>query len=205
MTKNSVGALILAAGTSSRMGTPKQLLKLNHSSLLEWTIRHVLAYPFEDVLVVTGHEEEGVKSHVGVTSSRLRWITNEDYDKGQGTSFALGMKNLMNRTSTVMVFLGDQPFIQKRTISAIHSKAIKYNQGQDPFVLRPFYKETPGHPVVWGNIDALPLSKITDQGGRQLMKSVVQHSCEIEDPLITIDIDTPADYEKAKRMSHYLT
>ncbi|RKL68271.1 hypothetical protein CR203_07255 [Salipaludibacillus neizhouensis] len=207
--KSSVCAVILAAGTGSRMenATPKQLLPLKGQYILERVIHQVQKHPFEQIILVVGHEADALKRKTKIDSARVQWLTNEDYLRGQSTSFLTGLRNVRPSISSAMVFLGDQPFILDTTIAAIFKHgASKSEREAAGFVIQPCFKEVPGHPVYWGNIQTLSLSDISgDRGGLQQMKTVRKEAMEVKDPFISFDIDTPEDFTSAKKMAHYLT
>ncbi|MFC0471113.1 nucleotidyltransferase family protein [Halalkalibacter kiskunsagensis] len=199
MKNKDICAVILAAGTSTRMGTAKQLLPFKQMYLLEYVIKHVLAQSFEQVFVVIGHNADEIMEHISLPSSRCRWIINDKYQLGQSTSFTIAMKTIEPTFSQAMLFLGDQPFIKPKTIQSVFEEGNgKEKRLTCPFVIRPFYENKPGHPLYWGNIKKLDISTLSgDKGGRGLLSSVKKHHLPVNDPNILVDIDTPADYQKA--------
>lgn len=200
-------AIILAAGTSSRMGKPKQLLELEGKCILERVINQVMKHPFERVIIILGHRDDEIRRKISIDSDRVTWVNNPDYLKGQSTSLLVGLNEIPKSIPAATVFLGDQPFISESTISEVNRTGNdRLEKEGEPFVIRPFYKDKPGHPVYWGNIHQLHVPKLTaDRGGLQLMKSASQYYIQISDPFVFIDVDTPKDFTDAKRMSHYLT
>src|SRR5690625_1268283 len=114
----SISALILAAGTASRMGCTKQLLDLGGAPLLQQVMQNVTPFPFEEIFTVLGHDAEQVENNVVIKDARCRWIVNPSYIKGQSHSLKIGMAAI--QTAHVMVFLGDQPFITNTTIFKIY-------------------------------------------------------------------------------------
>ncbi|WP_416148665.1 nucleotidyltransferase family protein [Salipaludibacillus sp. HK11] len=207
MSKTAGYALILAAGTSSRMGEAKQLIQLEGQYILERVINQVMRHPFKRVIIILGYCAEEIKGAISIHSDRVEWIYNPNFLKGQSTSLLAGLSAVPESISAATVFLGDQPFIDEATISSIISIGKnQLKQVNDSFVIRPFYKGTPGHPVYWGNIHCLPMSDLSgDRGGVQLMKYAKQHSYQVDDPFVFVDVDTPSDLADAKRMSHFLT
>ena len=86
-----VFAVILAAGTSSRMGRPKQLLDWGGVPLLEAVIRKVLNHPFSEVIAVTGYRGEEIQRVIPIDEDRFRWVMNDRYSAGQSTSLLAGI------------------------------------------------------------------------------------------------------------------
>ncbi|SDY18528.1 molybdenum cofactor cytidylyltransferase [Evansella caseinilytica] len=200
-----VCAVILAAGTSSRMGREKQLLPLKGRYLLEWVIATALIFPFEAVFVITGHQSEKIREKIGINASRLKWIKNARYERGQSASFHVGWRAVMDTgCKGAMFFLGDQPFLTEETIRFVFRTGQRRQQQETaPFAIRPVYHGCPGHPVFFGNISGLEVTTVTgDQGGRSLLRELPQqHLLPVSDPFITFDIDTEADYQQAQQIA----
>lgn len=200
MKDQNIGALILAAGTASRMGTAKQLLKLNKEPMLAHVIQLALAECFSEVIAVIGHEANAIQETIHVTDARFRWVINEDYHMGQGTSLKKGMNQISKRHSSVMVFLGDLPFISLKTTHDIFKQgASMLKEYEKSFVVQPSYQGTAGHPVFFGNIKPEWFKEIEgDRGAKAIMdKFKVKKRMPVEDQGVLFDIDTPEAYQKA--------
>ncbi|WP_153731528.1 nucleotidyltransferase family protein [Sporosarcina obsidiansis] len=200
--KPSICAIILAAGTSSRMGKPKQLLPLGEQSLLERTIHRLVDEDFSEVIAVIGHEAKAIKEKISIKNERFRWIENEAYLTGQSSSLKTGIVSLKEHHSHAMVFLGDLPFISDETIRLIYQTGVdRLKEYGESFVIRPTYKEVPGHPVFFGNINRHHFAQLQgDTGGKSIMKRIPHHILlEVEDEGILMDVDSPEDYVEAKR------
>lgn len=198
---SDVTALILAAGTSSRMKTAKQLLDLGGIPLLERVIRLVLPFEFADIVTVVGNHADSIKKRISFSDRRFRWIDHPDYHRGQSSSLKKGMEAL--QTPSVMVFLGDQPFISEKTIQTVlDCSCEKQTMLDNPFVVRPSYRDVPGHPVCLGNVHGIDFTGLTgDEGAKTVLKTLDhRYVFEVDDPGVVFDIDTPADYQKAIRM-----
>ncbi|MDT8860883.1 nucleotidyltransferase family protein [Alkalihalobacillus sp. MEB130] len=200
MDRNKVGAVLLAAGTSSRMGTAKQLLQLQKKTLLETVLDQVLTHPFEKVYVVLGHRAEEIKNSVATSSEYVRWIDNPNYKEGQSTSILKAMNSLDSSVDSVMFFLTDQPFIRSNTVSKILTVGCeRMRHDSNPFVIRPTYKNKPGHPVFWGNVSGVPFSQLSgDSGGKEIMHLMQKELVPVSDRYVLFDIDTPDDYKEAQ-------
>lgn len=203
MKREPVCAVILAAGKSSRMGVNKQLLKLDGMYLLERVIKKVLAHSFDQVIVVIGFEASRIQQLIQLDSSCIQWVMNADYEKGQSTSFLTAIRHLQKNIQSAMFFLGDQPFITNETIESTFEKGReRATSDSGPFVIRPFFEGKPGHPVFWGNVRLVDFETLSgDKGGRRLMGSFAMEKFSVDDPYVVFDIDTPDDFEEAKRLS----
>ena len=115
----TVGLLLLAAGASRRLGTPKQLLSYKGESLLRRAARTALASLCRPVVVVTGAHRESVESEIA--DLPLEIVFNEEWAMGMGASIRAGMEYLTARTDThaVVVMLCDQPRVEARIINEL--------------------------------------------------------------------------------------
>jgi molybdenum cofactor cytidylyltransferase len=199
LNNKDICAVILAAGSSTRMGTAKQLLQLDGKYMLEHVIRNVVAQTFTKVMVVIGHKADEIRKRISIPSSHCSWIINNKYHLGQSTSFKAALEHMDSSFRSAMFFLGDQPFIKAETIKTVLEEGRHKDKSMtNPFVIRPFYEHQPGHPVYWGNVKALDSSMLSgDEGGKRLLDLVEKYYLNVNDPNILFDIDTPADFKKA--------
>ncbi|WP_312108187.1 nucleotidyltransferase family protein [Brevibacillus reuszeri] len=196
-------AVILAAGTASRMGTAKQLLSLQGYPMLEHVIRLVLKADFAQVITVIGHEAERIQHAISIPDPRFQWMVNPAYMLGQSTSFKAGMERALDLHTSVVVFLGDQPFIKSETVQRLWEMGQK-NMGErrEPFVIQPTYREKPGHPVWFGNVYEGQFDQVEgDQGAKTVLASMKRIFLPVDDPGIHLDIDTREDFEQAEHIS----
>lgn len=198
-----ISAIILAAGTSSRMGQPKQLLLLKGRPLLTYAIESALSQDFMEILTVVGCEAAKIKQSILVSDPRFRWVMNEEYEKGQGLSLKTGMASVDQQSSGIMVFLGDLPFIAGQTVQTIFQAGMEMlTDCKESFVIQPEYNGMTGHPVFFGHLDRSFIELLQgDRGGKALMNNI---ACRLRFPVddrgILYDIDTPEIYEKAKKL-----
>ncbi|ADU29161.1 nucleotidyltransferase family protein [Evansella cellulosilytica] len=198
MIKEDISAIILAAGTSTRMGTEKQLLPIRGQLMLEHVIETVNAHRFKEIVVIVGHKGNEIRQAVRTEDDRLRWVMNDHFVKGQSTSFNCGINSVTKTIPSAIVFLADQPFISKETISTIILKGRKLAEKKtDPYVIRPLYNGQQGHPVFIGNVHQLPLPFLaSDKGGKVYIEKIkTVEKLEVNDPNVVFDIDTKEDYE----------
>lgn len=200
----SICAIILAAGTSSRMGQPKQLLELKGRPLLEHVIRTALTANFSEIITVIGCQAEKIQKIITIEDPRFRWVVNEDYLSGQGSSLKKGIANAGDQHSGVMVFLGDLPYISQSTVQAIFQSGNDTLKRQDEsFVIRPEFNGMTGHPVFFGHLDRNLFMQIQgDHGAKAIINKIPnRQSISVEDSGILFDIDTPEAYEKARSLN----
>jgi molybdenum cofactor cytidylyltransferase len=196
-------AIILAAGKSSRMGEPKQLLDFHGRYLLECVIKQTLAFPFSKVLTVIGHEAENIQRNIDIKNKRFQWVFSPEYSQGQSYSLKAGLKAIEDQ-SNVMVFLGDQPLITSESIRTVMEEGERQSKSETPpFSLQPTCDGKPGHPVFFGNIHKIDFSTLSgDQGAKNILKTMkTRIMLPLDDPGVLMDIDTKEDYQKALMMS----
>ncbi|RDW15389.1 nucleotidyltransferase family protein [Oceanobacillus chungangensis] len=199
----NINALILAAGSSSRMGTQKQLLKLGEQTILEHVIELTISIEFTKIIAVIGNEKDRIRNQIFIDDPRFIWAVNEEYIEGQSASIKAGVRTIDEEYVNVMIFLGDLPFIKKETAGHIYRAGLKeLNEDKNPFIIQPVYKGMPGHPVFFGNMPNKCFDLLEgDKGAKVLIKSISSHiKIDVDDEGILFDIDTPEDYFEAEQM-----
>ncbi|HHU85710.1 MAG: nucleotidyltransferase family protein [Pelotomaculaceae bacterium] len=190
-----ISAIILAAGLSSRMGIPKQLLKLGGKTMIGIVTENVLASRVDEVLVVTGHMEQEIRAVIGELPVKV--LFNSNYVQGQGTSLALGVGAINANASAFLVFMADQPLISASLINMVIDEFKK----RSCLALRPVYQGKPGHPVILDcALRAEAAALKGDEGLREVLKqlgSKVEY-LPVQDEAAIFDIDTPETYEMFK-------
>lgn len=192
-----IAALVLAAGSSSRMGRPKPLLPLGGRPLVRHAIEAALEGGLEPVLVVVGAAAEEVEAALG-DDPRVRPVRNPDHLSGQASSLRAGLRaaGTISGCEAVVVLLADQPGV---TPGAIRAVTGRYRRGAGP-VVQAAYSGRPGHPTLlaraaWADLEALE----GDEGARSWIRTHPEASTLVElggDP--PADLDTPKDYEAAR-------
>lgn len=115
MSKKVLAVLILAAGSSKRLGQAKQLVKYKDESLLEVSVKKALNIS-KHVFVVLGHEKE--KCEKEILKYNVQIIYNKEYEKGIGSSISLGISHTRNFEKT-LILLCDQPFIPSSHLACL--------------------------------------------------------------------------------------
>lgn len=203
-THSSISAIILAAGTSTRMGEPKQLLKLKERPLLEHAIRTAASVNFSEIITVIGYEASLMQTSIIIDDPRFRWVMNEDYLSGQASSLKVGFSHVEKDAAGVMVFLADLPFISQNTVHSIYQTGIELlNKITESFIVQPKYKGVTGHPAFFGNPNREMFMKLQgDRGAKPLIHTIAHRQIlPVDDPGILFDIDTPKAYEEAKKQN----
>jgi molybdenum cofactor cytidylyltransferase len=191
--------IILAAGESKRMGTPKQLLPWGKTMVLQQVIDRADASRLDQVLVVLGHRAEEIAGKIR-GSSKTRVVVNGAFRDGMGTSVKCGIRNAPADAEAFMLLLGDQPFIRTEMIDRLIDA---YRAGRRGIVI-PVYGGRRGHPVIVDLRYGAELLSIGDQGVRGVIqkhsRDVFEVACA-DAPNILRDMDTPRDYQEAKKQA----
>ncbi len=188
-----VSGLVLAAGTSSRLGEQtKQLLPWRGTTLLGWVIRQAEISPLDEVVVVIGHDAEEVRR--SVTLKRARFVEARDFHQGCTASIRAGLEGLDPKAEAAVLILGDQPGIESRTIAAMVEG---WQQMQTP-VLRVSYRGRSGHPILFAKALFDHLKALHgDKGVWKLLEAHLEWVREVEiNRPFPGDINAWEDYAK---------
>jgi molybdenum cofactor cytidylyltransferase len=188
-----VAAVILAAGASSRMGRPKQLLDWNGKALVRVVAEHALAAGFDPIVVVLGAHTAQVRE--ALAGLPLQCVSNSDYHQGQSTSLRAGVAALPTHIAAALVLLGDQPFV---TPAIMRVLVQRWHEEHSQIVV-PLYQGQRGNPVLFGRAVFAELMAVSgDQGARALIQSNPARVTHVhfEDTRPLEDIDTIEDYTR---------
>lgn len=186
------GVLILAAGSSSRLGKPKQLLKFGEETLLSKTIKSAQEAILGPVLVVLGSQSDLIKSTLKIDG--VKWIVNQNWESGMASSLKLGLNILEENydPDQVLLLLSDQPFVSPELIHQLMTEKENSTKG----IAACSYADTIGVPAI---IEKKYFSELLNLKGDQGAKKVIKHHLDdlVQIPFENgkIDIDTQADWE----------
>jgi len=187
-----VAAVVLAAGESKRMGKPKQLMPFGSRTIVEQTIDNLLSSRVGEVIVVVGYKaHEVIKT---IASRPVKIAINPAYRQGMSTSLIAGLNLVDDRTRAVMLVLGDQPFIEGRTID----KLIREFYNHDKGIAIPVCQGRRGHPIIFAVKYKQELLGLKgDVGGKQIINQHPDDILEVavDSESVNIDIDTIDDYQ----------
>jgi molybdenum cofactor cytidylyltransferase len=201
--------IVLAAGEAKRMNGVKIRHKIDgEKSMLEKvlnifkTINSDDSIELERILVTNECHERFVRE----MAEEWQIVVNKVYKSGMSTSIAAGVKRAIEKDSeAVLLMLADMPFVdceEVKRVIALFKESLKCENSHDMQIIRPFHKNIPGFPVLFGSghYDALLRLK-GDTGAREVIKENVSHLVKIEsdDESCVIDIDTTEIVEKTKK------
>ena len=188
--RGTVAAVVLAAGSSTRMGRNKLLLELAGESVVRRAVRAAVQAGVDRVVVVLGHEEDRVRAELSGLACRT--IVNPDHAQGVGTSVQAGVREAADADAVVVV-LADMPFVTAGMIAALVER---YRATGAP-VVASHYGDVQAPPTLY---DRALFAELLSIPGERCAKQVVrrhEHEAAVLDwPVDALkDIDVPADYE----------
>lgn len=187
--KQSTGAIVLAAGKSSRLGHPKQLIVHAGETLVRRAALAALEAGADRVVVVLGSDAARVALDLNIPSVEI--VINEEWESGLASSLAAGVRAITAKHScdAVMVTLADQPLVDAAALERLIS-AFDANHR----IVAAAYAGTIGVPAIFGSehIPELLLLK-GDLGAGQWMRARMSEVTPVPLPEAELDIDTQAD------------
>ncbi len=189
-----ISAIILAAGKSSRMKTPKPLLNWGKENLINFQIESLKNSNIEEIIVVIGSNAEEIKKEIN--SDEIKVVENVDFELGKTTSIKKGLSEINNKNDILLIAV-DQPR-NKLLIEQISDFHI--NHPENKKIIMPFSDGKSGHPIIFSNVFFNELTQINEEteGIREVIKrnqdSIIKYKTKDESALI--DLNTPEQYEE---------
>lgn len=185
-----MAAVVLAAGASTRLGKPKQLIEIEGETLLRRTVRLALEAGCAPVFVVLGYEAERMRAEIdGATA-----VINEEWAEGMGSSLRRGMEAAMAvKPVGVLLLVCDQP-----RLTAEHLRKLMAAQDGDAGrIVASGYAGRVGVPAVFGRGYFAELRAVEgDRGAREVIRRHGDAVRAVEWPEGQIDLDRPEDLER---------
>lgn len=186
------GAIVLAAGASTRMGTPKQLLPLDGSPLVLRAVMVALASAAWPVVVVLGAHAEKVRPllarHPVLIAENSAWA------EGMASSIRAGIMTLQQFSRSLegaLVALCDQPAFSAEVIAQL--EATQRTTGRSIVAAR--YAGRNGAPAIFLREHFPALAALTgEEGARTLLNTASAQLATVDLPALAVDLDTPGDY-----------
>lgn len=196
-----LGALLLAAGQSRRMGADsKLLLPFPDRPMVAVTAERLRAAGiFDPILIVTGHREAEVRAAVDTSDTGpVQWVTAPDYAKGLSHSLIAGVREALRLPlDGLLIALADMPLID---IDDLRALADVFAPDQGRSIIVPTMEGQRGNPTLWAR-GLLPemLGLDGDQGAKRLMQAFADQVAEVPrtNPGLLVDLDTPDTYRIA--------
>lgn len=196
MNEKMTAILILAAGNSSRLGKPKQLLHYKNNSLLENTIAEASSVPNTIVIVITGANQELIQKEIQKEIQNKSAIIchNPDWENGMSTSIATGLNELLALQPDIqkcILTVCDQPYLTSVVFEDLLKEYTKTGKG----IIASSYSQTFGTPVLFDKKYFNALLELKGQeGAKKIITKFLEDTASISFEKGAIDIDTIEDY-----------
>lgn len=193
----SIGAVVLAAGQSRRMGTPKMLLPWGETTVIASVVGALQDASLAQIVVVTGANRLDVEA--ALLPEDITLAQNSRYQRGEMlASLQVGLHALREEIQAALVVLGDQPQIESRVVQQIAARA---GESALPLVV-PSFQNRRGHPwlvrrMLWPEISAM-------DGERETLRDFLNRHARqvayvnVDTSSVLLDLDTPEDYHRQK-------
>ena len=186
----SVAGLILAAGESRRMGSPKALLRYRQASFLD-TLTQLFERRCSPVIVVLGAHADQIRE---AATQPATFVENPDYARGMTGSMQCGLRAVPPEAEGVLFTLVDHPAAAPATLDALLAPMDPHRA---PLVRVPRYRSKRGHPI-WFSSQLTPefLALPAYGPARDVVARYRDRTefLDLDDPGIVADIDSPEDY-----------
>ncbi|MHC0442447.1 nucleotidyltransferase family protein [Flavobacterium sp. 3-210] len=192
--QNKTGIVILAAGNSSRLGQPKQLLGYKDSTLLKNTIGEASLVPNAKIIVVTGANNQLIEEELD--PSKISISFNPDWESGMASSIVNGLQKLLTLYpdyENCIFAVCDQPYVS----SLIFENLIQEHYKTEKGIIASAYSETLGTPVLFYKKYFAELLELKGQeGAKKIISKFSDDVVSVSFEKGNIDIDTEDDYNK---------
>lgn len=189
-----IGAVIVAAGLSSRMKNFKPLLTVDDTALIEMVIKNFQSVGVSDIIIVTGYRSCDIEQKL--SGSSVKFVKNEHYESTHMfDSICLGLEESKKHSDYVFLTPADSPFVQKYTLN----KMVEEIKKDEYSLIQPCFKEINGHPVLMKN-DAI--EQVLKHDGLDGLRGAISNmgnqykNMKFIDPGIVMDADMPNEYLK---------
>jgi len=189
-----ISAVILAAGESKRMGSPKLLMTWNDKTIIEETVDNYTGSAVNETIVVIGNKAQEIEKVLGERDVIL--VTNPRYTKGMSSSIITGVEFVNANARGIMLALADQPEVTSKTINKLIGTFSRLDKG----IIVPVYDGERGNPVIFDTKYKKELLALKgDKGGRDIVNLHPEDVSEVlADESVKADIDTPEDYKNQR-------
>ncbi len=196
---NLTGIIILAAGNSSRLGTPKQLLEYKGKSLLQHAIDEALLIQEAPVIVVIGATHQDIENSIKQKKG-IAFAHNKNWNSGMGSSIKTGLQHLLKTSPGItacIITVCDQPFINSTIFNALINAHHETGTG----IVASAYAGTIGTPALFDKDYFNELINLNNaEGAKKLLQKYDDDLIAIPFENGEVDIDTIDDYERLKRL-----
>jgi molybdenum cofactor cytidylyltransferase len=190
----NTGVIILAAGSSSRMGQSKQLLPIQGTTLLVRAVHIALQLQPGHTVVVLGSNEA---EHTSILqNTNVHTVTNHTWQNGMGSSLKTGLQYLLSLSpaiDAVLILVCDQPAVTTTYLESL----VQHYKPSNKSIVASFYSDAPGVPALFDKSLFTELLNMDDaHGAKKIIQKHIAATELIPFPEGSIDLDTPEDYQR---------
>jgi molybdenum cofactor cytidylyltransferase len=190
----AVAGIVLAAGTSTRMGQNKLLFELDGESVVRRAVRVAIASGLDPVIVVLGHEAARVRTELAGLACRS--IENPDYERGINGSLKTGVAAVPTSARAAVVMLADMPFVSAEMIATLIAH---YRTSTAPLVISD-YEGVNAPPMLYDRVLFPELQTMEGEGcGKVVVRRHRAEAAVVAWPVAALtDLDVPDDYARVR-------
>jgi molybdenum cofactor cytidylyltransferase len=188
-----LGAIVLAAGRSQRMGTQKLLLPLAGQTIIERVVDELLTAPITELIVVVSPDSKAIAQ--ALSGRPVTVVINPEPNAEMLSSVRCGLRALSPQCKAVLIAVGDQPAIDSRLLMQL----IEAHRNSGCGIVMPVCGGKRGHPTILSSQYFPEILNSFDGVGLRGLPLAHPHEVEeieIDNPSILDDVDTPADYQR---------
>ncbi|WP_114750117.1 nucleotidyltransferase family protein [Pleomorphovibrio marinus] len=191
MSNSSTAILILAGGSSSRLGYPKQTLPYKGDFLLNHAIHAAMGVSASQCRLVLGAYAKEIQKIIPKIDS-MEVLQCKNWEEGMGASIRCGMKDLPRTIDQVIIMLGDQPFVNTSLLKTL----VDLRKETDKNLVACKYGDGVGVPALFGKKYFPLLNKLQGSGGaKKILMNQQQDLLTHYFPMGIVDVDKESDYQ----------
>lgn len=189
-----VAGVVLAAGSSSRMGRNKLLFELGGEPLVRRTVRTAIDAALDPVIVVLGHEADAIRA--ALAGLPCRYVVNAEHREGMNSSVCAGITAVPSDAAAAVVLLADMPFVSAAMIGAL----VERFRAADALLVGSAYGGVNAPPMLCARALFAELAGVEGKGcGKRMLRRHPTQATIVEWPEAALaDLDVPEDYERVK-------
>jgi len=198
MSEPQVGMIVLAAGGSTKLGNPKQLVQFQGKSLIRRSVEIALAVDAASVIVVLGSNAPAIATEINDLPMEI--VVNDDWAVGISSSLKTGLAKLLDLHPSIdaaLIMLSDQPFIAEKTIRSL----VDTYCSSDRLIVAGEYRGVLGVPALFDrSIFSEMMTLEGDAGARVVIRRDPKRVATVSAPEAAFDVDTPSDHDRLHRL-----
>ena len=189
-----MAGVVLAAGSSSRMGRNKLLFDLNGEPLVRRAVRTAVEAGLDPIVVVLGHEADSIRAALGALP--CRYVMNPDHARGMNSSVCAGIAALPPEVAAAVVLLADMPFVSAEMIGTL----VERFRAGDALLVVSEYGGVNAPPMLYDRTLFAELAGVEGKGcGKRMLRRHPGEATIVPWPAAALtDLDVPDDYERVK-------